>query len=99
MLNFFSSNSSLGSDFVINEFFSRNQANELIFAATFCLRNNESMNFDSEERNILLSLDSIFNSKNFEQKQLIPNKSMRYKGQTGSNKALMFVLFYLKKKK
>ena len=98
MLNFFSSNSSLGSDFVINEFLSRNQANELILAATFCLRSYESMNYDSEERNILVNLNLIFNSKNFEQKQLLPNESMRYKGQTGFNKALMFVLFYLKKR-
>ena len=95
METFFSSNSSHGSDLPIIEFLEKSEVDELIFASTFCLRNTD--NFEIEVNKILLFLELIFSSKNFEYKKLIFKKKMRYKGQTANNKALMFVLYYLKK--
>lgn len=97
MLNFFSSPSSFGSDFVINEFLLKSVVNELIFAATFCLRNAENMNFDNQVEKILLCLEKIFCANGFQKTTLISKNNMRYRGQRGPNKALMFVLYYLKK--
>lgn len=96
-LNFFSSQNSIGSDKLINEFLSKSEVNELIFAATFCLRNAENMKFDIEVDKILLLLDKIFISNGFDKTPLISKKDMRYQGQNGKNKALMFVLYYLKR--
>ena len=99
MENFFSSQNSLGSEFPIKIFLSKSEVNELIFASTFCLRNAENMNYQLQVDKILDSLDDIFNKNKFEKTQLIPKNNMRYKGQRGANKSLMFVLYYLKKHK
>ena len=97
MENFFSSEKSHGSDFVINEFLLKSNVNELIFAATFCLRNLDHISYNAQEKKILLCLEKIFLSNEFKEKKLIMNKNMRYKGQNGLNNALMFVLYYLNK--
>lgn len=95
--NFFSSKTSYGSDFPINEFLSKSIVNELVFAATFCLRTSEKINFDVQVNKILLLLEKIFGSNGFNHKQLINKKDMRYKGQKGKNKALMYVIYFLNK--
>ena len=63
--NFFSSKSSYGSDYPINKFLSKSIVKELVFAATFCLRTSEKMNYDIEVDKILLLLEKIFCSNGF----------------------------------
>ena len=97
MENFFSSESSHGSDYPINQFLFKTKVNEIILAATFCLRNTNNTDFDTEVEKILIELDLIFRSHLFKYECLLNKKDMRYRGQRGPNKALMFVIFYLKK--
>ena len=98
MENFFSSETSKGSDYAINYFLSNSKVNEIIFAATFCLRtNNSNMNFETQVEKILLGLELIFKGNLFKFKFLVKKQDMRYKGQRGLNKALMFVLCFLEK--
>ncbi len=95
--NFFSSDNSYGSDYFINQFLQKSEANEIIFASTFCLRNNIKKNFNLEEKQIILLLEKIFITNGFKEKPLIPSRKYRYKGQKSQNKSLMFVLYFLKK--
>jgi hypothetical protein len=95
--NFFSSTTSNGSDRAINLFLQKSLVNEMIFAATFCLRSIYEGNFDLEENKILILLNKIFLGNGFKYRQLILNNKMRYKGQRALNKSLMFVLYKLTK--
>ena len=96
-LNFFSSNKTDGSDIIIHNFLQKSSVDEMIFAATFCLRTSESINYEQEQKFIIIILEKIFITNQFEWTNLIENKDMRYQGQTGANKALMFAIYYLKK--
>ena len=95
--NFFTSERSYGSDFAINYFLEKSVAKEIILAATFCLRSIHSGKYDLQEKKILLLLEKIFIVNGFDSKKLISEKDMRYRGQKGLNKALMFVLYSLKR--
>ena len=99
MENFFSSKASDGSDFVINLFLQKSKVNQIIFAATFCLRSVHKSNFELQKKKILLFLGKIFLGNGFNYEQLNYNEKMRYKGQKANNKALMFVLYKLTKDK
>ena len=70
---------------------------EIILAATFCLRNSVSQSHEIQQKKILLLLDKIFTANGFLYKSLISNKKLRYKGQNTGNKSMMFVLFYLRR--
>ena len=95
--SFFSSKVSYGSDYAINLFLRKSEVNQIVFAATFCLRSRNVGKYDLEEKKILLFLEKIFRVNGFKSKLLIRKKDMRYKGQKAHNKALMFVLFFLDK--
>ena len=95
--SFFTSKISYGSDYAINYFLKNSEENEIVFAATFCLRSIHVGKYELEKKKILLFLNKIFLGNGFESEQLILNKKMRYKGQKGPNKALMFVLYFLKR--
>ena len=99
MENFFSSKASEGSDFDINLFLQKSKVNQIIFAATFCLRSIHKSNFELQKKKILLVLGKIFLGNGFNYEQLNYNEKMRYKGQKANNKALMFVLYKLTKDK
>ena len=95
--SFFTSEVSYGSDYAINLFLKKSQVNEIIFAATFCLRSCHVGKYELEKEKILLFLKKIFLGNGFNFTQLILNGKMRYRGQKGNNKALMFVLYKLTK--
>ena len=95
--SFFTSKISYGSDYAINYFLKNSEEDEIIFAATFCLRSIHVGKYELEKNKILLFLKKIFLGNGFDSRQVIPNKKMRYRGQKGPNKALMFVLYHLKK--
>ena len=97
MENFFSSKASDGSDHAINLFLQKSKVNQIIFAATFCLRSIHKSNFELQKKKILLVLGKIFLGNGFNYEQLTYNEKMRYKGQKANNKALMFVLYKLTK--
>ena len=97
MENFFSSKASNGSDHAINLFLQKSKVNQIIFAATFCLRSIRKSNFELQKKKILLVLGKIFLGNGFNYEQLNYNEKMRYKGQKANNKALMFVLYKLTK--
>ena len=62
--------------------------------------NNLLLNIESLKDEIglwLILLEKIFIANGFEYKKLISKKDMRYRGQKGFNKALMFVLYNLKR--
>ena len=99
MENFFSSKASDGSDHAINLFLQKSKVNQIIFAATFCLRSVHKSNFEFQKKKILLVLGKIFLGNGFNYEQLNYNEKMRYKGQKANNKALMFVLYELSKDK
>ena len=99
MENFFSSKASDGSDHAINLFLQKSKVNQIIFAATFCLRSVHKSNFELQKKKILLVLGKIFLGNGFNYEQLNYNEKMRYKGQKANNKALMFVLYKLTKDK
>ena len=99
MENFFSSKASNGSDHAINLFLQKSKVNQIIFAATFCLRSIRKSNFELQKKKILLVLGKIFLGNGFNYEQLNYNEKMRYKGQKANNKALMFVLYKLTKDK
>ena len=99
MENFFSSKASNGSDHAINLFLQKSKVNQIIFAATFCLRSVHKSKFELQKNKILLVLGKIFLGNGFNYEQLNYNEKMRYKGQKANNKALMFVLYKLTKDK
>ena len=95
MSTLFTSEKSYGSDIIINEFLRQSFVNEMIFAATFCLRNSISQSYEIKQKKILLLLDKIFIVNGISSKKLLPKNKLRYKGQNTGNKSMMFVLFYL----
>ena len=98
MENFFSSDKSDGSGYSINNFLQKSEVDEMIFAATFCLRSSQvGGTFDIEVKKILIFLKQIFLGNGFDFKLLNNKNSMRYKGQKANNKSLMFVLYKLTK--
>ena len=97
MSTFFTSEKSFGSDIIIHKFLQQSKCDEIILAATFCLRNSVSQFYEMQQQKILLLLEKIFFINGFAYKSLLPKKKLRYKGQNTGNRSMMFVLFYLKK--
>jgi hypothetical protein len=94
MNNFFDSKKSKGSHYVIKLLFNKLEANEIIFAASFCLRTNDKgFTFDEEVELIFEALHSIFAQHKFKSHLLIPKERVKYSGQNGAQ--MMFVLFHL----
>lgn len=98
MSTLFTSEKSYGSDIIINEFLRQSCVSEMVFAATFCLRNSISQSYEIQQKKILLLLDKIFVVNGFNSKRLLSKNKLRYKGQNTGNKSMMFVLFYLFRK-
>ena len=98
MSTLFTSKKSYGSDIIINEFLRQSCVSEMIFAATFCLRNTISQSHITQQKKILLLLNKMFILNGFNSKRLIAKNKLRYKGQNTGNKSMMFVLFYLFRK-
>ena len=98
MSTFFTSDKSYGSDIIINKFLNESLCDEIVLAATFCLRNCVSQSHEIQEKKILILLTKIFELNGFKYKSLISNKNLRYKGQNTGNRSMMFVLFFLYKK-
>ena len=97
MSTFFTSEKSYGSDIIIHKFLQQSFCDEIILAATFCLRNSASQFYEIQQQKILLLLKKIFIINGFSYKSLLSKKKLRYKGQNTGNRSMMFVLFYLKK--
>ena len=97
MSTLFSSEKSYGSDIIIHKFLQQSTCDEIIMAATFCLRNSISQSYEIQQNKILLLLDKIFIVNRYSYKFLLSKKKLRYKGQNTGNKSMMFVLFYLQK--
>ena len=97
MSTLFSSEKSYGSDIIIHKFLQQSLCDEIILAATFCLRNSISQSYEIQQTKILLLLDKIFVINGFSYKSLLSKKKLRYKGQNTGNKSMMFVLFYLQR--
>ena len=97
MSTFFTSEKSFGSDIIINKFLKDSLCDEIILAATFCLRNSISQSHQIQQKKIMILLQKIFVINGFEYKSLISDKNLRYKGQNTGNRSMMFVLFFLYK--
>ena len=97
MSTFLSSEKSFGSDFVINEFLKQSKVDEIILAATFCLRCPSKMSFEIHKRQIKILLNKIFEFNGFIGKILVPEEELKYKGQNGPNNSMMFVAYYLER--
>jgi len=97
MGSFFTSKKSYGADIIINEFLRQSICDEIILAATFCLRNPSSQLYEIQQNKILLLLDKIFIINGFSYKSLVPKNNLRYKGQKAFGKSMIFVLFYLRR--
>jgi hypothetical protein len=95
MSTFFTSDKSYGSDIIINKFLKESLCNEIILAATFCLRNSLSQSHQIQQKRIMILLQKIFEVNGFKYKSLISDKNLRYKGQNTGNRSMMFVLFFL----
>ena len=99
MSTFFTSEKSFGSDIIINKFLRDSLCDEIILAATFCLRNSVSQSHQIQQKKIMILLQKIFEINGFKYKSLISEKNLRYKGQNTGNRSMMFVLFFLYKDK
>ena len=97
MSTFFTSEKSFGSDIIINKFLKDSLCDEIILAATFCLRNSISQSHQIQQKKIMILLQKIFEINGFKYKSLISDKNLRYKGQNTGNRSMMFVLFFLYK--
>jgi len=97
MSTFFTSEKSFGSDIIINKFLRDSLCDEIILAATFCLRNSVSQSHQIQQKKIMILLQKIFEINGFKYKSLISDKNLRYKGQNTGNRSMMFVLFFLYK--
>ena len=97
MSTFFTSEKSFGSDIIINKFLKDSLCDEIILAATFCLRNSVSQSHQIQQKKIMILLQKIFEINGFKYKSLISDKNLRYKGQNTGNRSMMFVLFFLYK--
>ena len=95
MSTFFTSEKSFGSDIIINKFLRDSLCDEIILAATFCLRNSVSQSHQIQQKKIMILLQKIFEINGFKYKSLISDKNLRYKGQNTGNRSMMFVLFFL----
>ena len=95
MSTFFTSEKSFGSDIIINKFLKDSLCDEIILAATFCLRNSVSQSHQIQQKKIMILLQKIFEINGFKYKSLISDKNLRYKGQNTGNRSMMFVLFFL----
>ena len=99
MSTFFTSEKSFGSDIIINKFLRDSLCDEIILAATFCLRTSVSQSHQIQQKKIMILLQKIFEINGFKYKSLISDKNLRYKGQNTGNRSMMFVLFFLFKDK
>ena len=97
MSTFFTSEKSFGSDIIINKFLKDSLCDEIVLAATFCLRNSVSQSHQIQQKKIMILLQKIFEINGFNYKSLISDKNLRYKGQNTGNRSMMFVLFFLYK--
>ncbi len=97
MLSFFSSDRTDGADKIIESFLKRSQVNEMIFAATFCLRCGLRLEFKQMKKKILTRMKILFLINGFKPKFLLREDEIIYRGQTQFNNGMMFVLFYLSK--
>lgn len=97
MSTFFTTEKSYGSDIIINKFLKDSLCDEIILAATFCLRNSVSQSHQIQQKKIMILLKKIFEINGFMYKSLIDDKNLRYKGQNTGNRSMMFVLFFLYK--
>ena len=97
MSTFFTSEKSFGSDIIINKFLKDSLCDEIILAATFCLRNSVSQSHQIQQKKIMILLQKIFELNGYKFKSLISDKNLRYKGQNTGNRSMMFVLFFLYK--
>ena len=95
MSTFFTTEKSYGSDIIINKFLKDSLCDEIILAATFCLRNSVSQSHQIQQKKIMILLKKIFEINGFMYKSLIDDKNLRYKGQNTGNRSMMFVLFFL----
>jgi hypothetical protein len=94
MNNYFDSENSKGSQYVISTIFQFCESTEVIFAASFCLRNrNRGKSFSEDIKEIFSSLEGIFKTNKYNFHFLIPDDRVRYAGQKGAQ--MMFVLYYL----
>lgn len=93
--NYFSSENSNGTDKIISAFLKKSTVNEIILAATFCLRSSHSRDFETQKKNISNSLQKIFFENNFDYNPLIADET--YRGQRTSNRSMMFVIYFLTK--
>ena len=95
MCTFFSSEKTDGSDILIKKFLDQSKVDEMIFAATFCLRGPITMDYAKQKNKILSKLKVMFLLHGFSYKMLLKDSEVIYKGQRANNKGMMFVLFYL----
>lgn len=93
--NFFSSENSDGTDKIIYEFLRKSKSEEIILAATFCLRSSFSKDYETQKINIINTLKNFFLKFNFNYFPLIPCEI--YKGQRCINRSMMFVIYFLRK--
>jgi hypothetical protein len=96
---FFSSNKTFGTESIIEIFLEKSKVDEIVLAATFCLRGSKSKNFEEQKKNILVRLEQLFIKNNFVGKLVIPEKEILYRGQRTCNKSMMFVLYLLNRDK
>ena len=95
MCSFFTSEKTEGSETIIKKFLAQSKVNEMIFAATFCLRSSLPIDFVKQKRKILSKLKILFLLFGFKPTMLTDNNEVIYKGQRANNQGMMFVLFYL----
>ena len=95
MSTFLTTEKSFGSDFVIHEFLKQSKVNEIILAATFCLRCPSKISFELHKNQIMILLNKIFEFNGFIGKILVPEEDFKYKGQKGPNNSMMFVAYHL----
>lgn len=96
MCSFFSSEKTEGSDIIIKQFLQQSEVDNMIFAATFCLRNGLSISFSLQKKKILTKLKILFILTGFSKAELLMNEDeVIYKGQKANNMSMMFVLFSL----
>lgn len=95
MCSYFSSEKSNGSDKIIKEYLDKVKREEIIFAATFCLRNSTSFNFEKQSKEIMIELDEQFKHHGYQSKLLLNKDEITYKGQRANQKGMMFVLYHL----
>lgn len=94
MCNFFNSDLSYGGEKYVEALFNNIYNDNIIFAATFALRNPFGMRFEEEVEDIYIILQNIYRINNYQYINLNSNNS-RYKGMNSGCDSMIFVIFYL----